>query len=820
MTRTLEAKLLLKGDDKTGKATGSAARGLENVAKTAKRAEDAWKRASAAQRAMAANVRSNAREVERLQRGVQVQADRHVQQIKRINGAIGRLRSGAGVVDAAILGVSRYVAPIAAVTAATDALNNYAEAVNSLERIGITGDADDKTMAVVGKQVRSIAQDVALPIDTVTGGLDTLVSAGKTVEEAMAMLPAVASAAQASNSDIRDIAASAVAVGESFDIAADKMERAFDVMAHGGKLGKFELKDMAQYLPSLAPLAATQGYTGEEGLKRVVAMLQVVRSQTGRAENAAVGLSDLLTKMETDETANKFENFGVDIRAWMENARKQGQDTVLAFLDAINKAIGEDYTKLPQLIGDKESRTAALALITQRPQLEEYVGGLGNAEGTVGRDLLRLTDNLEQGFQRVKNAVDLVGESAGKMVASFGVPEGILKTTEMLKVVAAQLDEIANRRGGFFSDQGPFREGGPLGKGSTFNKVVGTEGYGYAGIVGAYTDLMTGASGEPGDFYNSVMSEWMAAGWKAAKDFAVGELPVPVPAPAPGRPPAASAGPAASDARFQMQPSDLKAPIVVGDYSVPLGRPEKGVPAASSPWDAYTLPRGRPGPEALAAPIPATAVASPAPSGPGGLPFQMRADDPLASIVAAAGPLPQAVESFVGGLDAAGDAAAHFRMLVGGGGPDWPRQHASEMSDDELLKALSGEPTVAEPVPARGDGTLGSGGVFRTEAQIDGIGAAADEAAGKLAALPSAMPVGEMGAAGRQGAEAFTSSFGQALVTGVRTAFAGAEAEARAGAARLGAAASVSVNPRVSRGASVVDADRGASMPNISERLP
>lgn len=61
------------------------------------------------------------------------------------------------------------------------------------------------------------------------------------------------------------------------------MQRAFDVLVTQGKAGKFELKDMAQYLPSLAPAAAAVGLKGAEGLNQLAAVLQTVRTQTGSA---------------------------------------------------------------------------------------------------------------------------------------------------------------------------------------------------------------------------------------------------------------------------------------------------------------------------------------------------------------------------------------------------------------------------------------------------------------------------------------------------------------------------------------------------------
>jgi len=73
------------------------------------------------------------------------------------------------------------------------------------------------------------------------------VAAGRSLPEALAFLPSVVRTAQASGSDVTDIAKTADAVGAQMKIRAEDMQQAFDAMAKAGKAGEFELKDMAEY---------------------------------------------------------------------------------------------------------------------------------------------------------------------------------------------------------------------------------------------------------------------------------------------------------------------------------------------------------------------------------------------------------------------------------------------------------------------------------------------------------------------------------------------------------------------------------------------
>jgi hypothetical protein len=111
------------------------------------------------------------------------------------------------------------------------------------------------------------------------------------------------------------------------------MQSAFDILVTSGKAGKFKLKDMARYMASIAPAAAAVGLKGEEGLKRIVAMLQTVRAGTGSTEEAALSVANIFAKMEIKETAKKFKKFGIDLRKEMTTARSEGRDLLSVFTD-------------------------------------------------------------------------------------------------------------------------------------------------------------------------------------------------------------------------------------------------------------------------------------------------------------------------------------------------------------------------------------------------------------------------------------------------------------------------------------------------------
>lgn len=363
--------------------------------------------------------------------------------------AVTAASSKIGAATVAMAGrVAAVVAPAVVAGAAKRAFTDFAEVDRRITRIGITADASAAAVGNIRSKIVEIGQETATPLDAVTGGLEDLVSQGKSLEDALAFLPSVARTAQASGAEVKDIAATSGALADSLDIVATRMQAAFDVLVAGGKAGKFELKDMSQYLPSLAPAAAAVGMKGEAGLKRLVAMLQIVRNQTGDASSAATNLQNVFQKMESDETAKKFEKFGVDLRKEMAKARKEGKDLSEVFLDLSERALKGDLSKIPQLFADMQVSAGVRALLSQRDALRKLQAALDGVDGTTIGDLAKVTGDAQSSLDRLSNSWNQFVVSTGKTVSSLGVPKALDALTKAMDERLQALEEAAASPGG------------------------------------------------------------------------------------------------------------------------------------------------------------------------------------------------------------------------------------------------------------------------------------------------------------------------------------------------------------------------------------
>lgn len=413
--RTISAEAVITARDATGNVFQRVGDKALRLEKSLEKADRLSSRASRLDRLDAAG-----RKMDRIERSV-VRAERGIGVLSRADmlGVGGGLLSG----GMAGLGIAGGIGAVgAAGYVVGKSVSEYASAEQQFNRIAITAGATREEMRKLMYQAQDTSVAVALPFDRVAEGYDTLAAQGRSVPEILALMPAVARTAQAANASVEDVANAGGAVSTNMKIATGDIQKMFDVMVAGGNAGQFELKDMARYLPGISARAAAIGETGLPGLRRMVAALQVIRTQTGTAEEAQTALTNTLTKMWSTETQTKFKKFGIDLFKEMKKEMAGGKDALTAFLDISSKAVNGDLTRLPVLFSDDQFQTGVRALITSRDLLAKLTTELQSSGGAVDNGLNRaLTttqahmDKLSASWERF---LQRMGEKPGPVVTA------------------------------------------------------------------------------------------------------------------------------------------------------------------------------------------------------------------------------------------------------------------------------------------------------------------------------------------------------------------------------------------------------------------
>ncbi|NEJ46609.1 phage tail tape measure protein [Rhizobium leguminosarum] len=319
----------------------------------------------------------------------------------------------------AMIGRVGAVAGVALAAGARAAVIDFAAVERQMQRIGITADASAEQTKAAFQNLQQVTKQFAMPLDDGIRALDTLVSSGLTLQDAMAFLPSVLATAQASGSATEDIANTAIKASSALKIQASEMQRAFDIMVAGGKAGQFELKDMAAYIPELANSFASLGYTGQDGLKELIALLQTIREDTGSAGAAATQAQNIFGKMFSSDTAKKFSDFGIDLRKEMDAAKKSGEDAVSAFVRLSKEAVKGDLSKLPVLFTDQEFRLGMQSLMTSADSYEKFIAAVNSSkvDGTVMRDVGRVLTDTQSKIDQLAGSWDKLKLSMGETIA-------------------------------------------------------------------------------------------------------------------------------------------------------------------------------------------------------------------------------------------------------------------------------------------------------------------------------------------------------------------------------------------------------------------
>lgn len=150
------------------------------------------------------------------------------------------------------------------------------------EKLAVIGDTADMTADRVARMDRAImaASRLGRGAGQVADAAGIFVAGGLSDDVAGQLLGTTTKVAIGARVAFDDAANAAMAFNQNMKVSADQIERAFDAAAYAGKQGKFELKDMAQYLPSIGAQAARRGLKGVGGVAEVTAALTAIRDRS------------------------------------------------------------------------------------------------------------------------------------------------------------------------------------------------------------------------------------------------------------------------------------------------------------------------------------------------------------------------------------------------------------------------------------------------------------------------------------------------------------------------------------------------------------
>ena len=198
------------------------------------------------------------------------------------------------------------------------------------------------------------------------------------------------------------------------------MAGTISAMALAAKIGgHFSFANFSQFLPNIAPAAATSGFSGADGARKLMAMLEISRRSAGTPGEAETNLRDFLGTIYSPASDKHFAAVGVNLPAVRLDAERKGINPAEAVISKVlqlvrGKTDAEATAIIGKLFRNQQSRQF---LIAMRADLVRY--------GTL-LDELRHADSttIDQDFAKAEGAPEvklrLLQERLMQIVRRFG----------------------------------------------------------------------------------------------------------------------------------------------------------------------------------------------------------------------------------------------------------------------------------------------------------------------------------------------------------------------------------------------------------------
>jgi TP901 family phage tail tape measure protein len=298
----------------------------------------------------------------------------------------------------------------ASLTAPIDAAQRFE---TMLEDIGQKADIPTEGLGKLGSQLKAVAAQTNQSVMDIGASFDALVGMGAKADVALAASGPIGQAATAYRAASEDLARASFSAVDNLKVPAEDIGLAIDAMAQAGKLGAFELRDMAQYFPQLGAGYQALGQEGVSAVADLAAALQIVRKGTGDSSSAATNLANVLQKVYSNRTITGFKKLGVNIREEMKKAAEAGKTPIEAIAEITNKTLKGDLSKLGLLFEDAQVQAGLRPLIQNIDEYRRIRDEAMNSEGTVADDFARRMETSAMMTKRWQNTIDNLNLALG-----------------------------------------------------------------------------------------------------------------------------------------------------------------------------------------------------------------------------------------------------------------------------------------------------------------------------------------------------------------------------------------------------------------------
>jgi TP901 family phage tail tape measure protein len=309
--------------------------------------------------------------------------------------AFDKLRSKAHSALEAIR--KNWLAVGAAITAAYMAIKKFISTFASFEErmaeVSTLVDTSTVNMQGLTNAVLSLSMKAPQSAEELARALYQIISAGVDASEAMIVLEASSKAAVAGLSDVMIAADVGTTILNAYGMQVQEINRVFDVLFMGIKLGKTTFAELASTLGRVVTMAATAKISFEEVIAAITQMTKVGLSTDEAVTSLRQAIVSLVSP--TDQARKAMKELGIQYTDFMDTLKQLKRASLTS----------EDWKRI---IPEIRAMVGLQALVANYEELEEILKRTKNATGAMEEAHVKMAESVSNKLRTFGNILKAV----------------------------------------------------------------------------------------------------------------------------------------------------------------------------------------------------------------------------------------------------------------------------------------------------------------------------------------------------------------------------------------------------------------------------
>lgn len=370
--------------------------------------------------------------IEIIFQGNDVSLSRTIKNIERDIGSVDSAFGGLGghaaslTKDIALLGAATGGMAIAFGAFAANEASDFQTQIQNINTL--LSDTAEKDLPAIKAGILELAAESPKSLEDLTAAFYDIQSGTGAGAEGLSTLDAAMKGSVAGMTDVALSASGLVTVLNSYGLEASEAENIMDIMFATVQSGVLTFEDLATNIGKVA----FTGNAANQTFATTGAAIATLTAATGQQSESFTKLEQLYNKLSTRKVQEDFKALGITVT--------DTQGNLLPLADIIGKVSEKQlsYTKIMELLPEKEAAAALSILSTQHDTFTKNLNSTNNALGKTDEAFAKMAETFDNQIKVLSNAWNVFLITVGEPILKELAP--IIKDlTDKMKGLESQI---------------------------------------------------------------------------------------------------------------------------------------------------------------------------------------------------------------------------------------------------------------------------------------------------------------------------------------------------------------------------------------------